>query len=244
MHETTPPLPGLSPVNGKAVTGRLIGGALSSDAGLLALREVERLLDMAGGLAACIDDPRDPARTLHSVADILRFRMMMIAAGYEDGIDANALRADPVVEMALERLPGERDLCSQSTVSRLETLSDRRMAQAMVGLYCASFAQVPNRITLDIDDTSDAVHGGQQLRLWGAHHDDDGVQPIVVFDGAGRYVTAVLRPAKRPKGREIAAHLRRLIREIRSHWPGWRSWSAATGIPARPRGLISAAHAG
>ncbi|MEF2554609.1 transposase, partial [Aurantimonas sp. A2-1-M11] len=102
-EETTPPLPGLSPVNGKVVTARFDGGSLSSDAGLLALREVERRLDVAGKLAACIDDPRDPARTLHSAADILRFRMLMIAAGYEDGIDANALRADPVFKMALER---------------------------------------------------------------------------------------------------------------------------------------------
>ena len=125
--------------------------------------------------------------------------------------------------MALERLPGERDLCSQSTVSRLENLPDRRMllkmARGMVDLYCTSFAQVPKRITLDIDDTFDAVHGGQQLRLFNAHYDDYGFQPIVVFDGDGRFVTAVLRPAKRPKGREIAAHLRRLIREIRRHWP-------------------------
>ena len=223
MFETTPPLPGLSPVNGKAVTARFDGGTLSSDAGLVTLREVERRLDVAGRLAACVDDPRDPTRTVHSVTDILRFRMLMIAAGYEDGIDANALRADPVFKMALERLPGERDLCSQSTVSRLENLPDRRMllrmGRAMVGLYRASFAQVPKRITLDIDDTFDAVHGGQQLRLFNAHYDDYGFQPIVVFDGAGRFVTAVLRPAKRPKGREIAAHLRRLIREIRSHWP-------------------------
>jgi hypothetical protein len=223
MVETTPLLPGLSPVAGKVVAARFDGGALSSDAGLLALREVERRLDVAGRLAACVDDPRDPSRTLHSVADILRFRMLLIAAGYEDGIDANALRADPVFKMALERLPGERDLCSQSTVSRLENLPDRRMllrmARAMVGLYCASFAQVPTRIVLDIDDTFDAVHGGQQLRLFNAHYDDYGFQPIVVFDGAGRFVAAVLRPAKRPKGREIAAHLRRLIRGVRAHWP-------------------------
>ena len=121
----------------------------------------------------------------HSVADILRFRMLMIAAGYEDGIDANALRADPVFKMALERLPGARDLCSQSTVSRMENLPDRRMllrmGRAMVGLYCAAFAQVPRRITLDIDDTFDAVHGGQQLRLFNAHYDEYGFQPIVVF---------------------------------------------------------------
>jgi len=224
MAEIMLPLPGLSPVNGKALSARFDGGALSSDTGLLALREVERRLDVAGRLATSIDDPRDPTRTMHSVADILRFRLLLIAAGYEDGIDANALRGDPVFKLALERLPGERDLCSQSTISRLENLPDLRMllrmARAMIGLYCASFAQVPKRITLDIDDTFDAVHGGQQLRLFNAHYDDYGFQPIVVFDGAGRFVAAVLRPAKRPKGREIAAHMRRLIREIRSHWPG------------------------
>jgi hypothetical protein len=248
MSEIMLPLPGLSPVNGKALSARFDGGALTSDAGLLALREVERRLDVAGRLAAGIDDPRDPARTVHSVADILRFRMLLIAAGYEDGIDANALRADPVFKLALERLPGERDLCSQSTISRLENLPDRRMllrmARAMIGLYCASFAQVPKRITLDIDDTFDAVHGGQQLRLFNAHYDDYGFQPIVVFDGAGRFVAAVLRPARRPKGREIAAHLRRLIREIRRHGRAWRSSCAATATTARPRCSISAAPQG
>ena len=59
---------------------------------------------------------------------------------------------------------------------------------------------------LDLDDTFDAVHGGQQLRLFNAHYDEYGFQPMVVFDGEGRFITAVLRPAKRPKGTEIRAH--------------------------------------
>ena len=121
------PLPGLSPVKGKALSARFDGGALSSDAGLLTLREVVLRLDVAERLVAGIDDPRDPARTVHSVADILRFRMLLIAAGYKDGIDANSLRVDPVFDLALERLPGERDLCSPSTIGRLENLPDRRM---------------------------------------------------------------------------------------------------------------------
>jgi hypothetical protein len=78
---------------------------------------------------------------------------------------------------------------------------------------------VPRRITLDIDDTFDAAHGGQQLRLFNAHYEEYGFQPIVVFDQDGRFVTALLRPAKRPKGIEIRALLRRLVRAIRSHWP-------------------------
>jgi hypothetical protein len=65
--------------------------------------------------------------------------------------------------------------------------------------------KIPKRITLDIDDTFDAVHGGQQLRLFNAHYDEYGFQPIVVFDGGGRFITAVLRPAKRPSCKEFAA---------------------------------------
>src|SRR5260370_7443457 len=86
------------------------------------------------------------------------------------------------------------------------------MGRAMVDLYCASFAKVPKRITLDIDDTFDAVHGGQQLRLFNAHYDEYGFQPIVVFDGPGRFVTAGLGPAKRPSGKEIHPFLPRLLR--------------------------------
>ena len=221
--EATPPLPGLSPVGGKPLIARFDGGQLSSDGGLLTLREVERRLGMADRLAACIEDPRAPGRVQHCLAAILRFRMLMIAAGYEDGNDADSLRHDPVFKLALDTLPDGDPLCSQPTISRLENLPDLRtllrMARAMVGLYCGSFRQVPRRIVLDIDDTFDAVHGGQQLRLFNAYYDEYGFQPIVVFDGEGRPVAAMLRPAKRPTGAEARAFLRRLVRGIRSHWP-------------------------
>jgi hypothetical protein len=165
-------------------------------------------------------------QTAHSLADIIGFRMKMIAAGYEDGNDANRLRCDPAFKMAQDALPSGRDLASQSTLCRLENLPGMRelvaMGRAMVDLYCASFRQVPKRIVLDIDDTFDAVHGGQQLRLFNAHHDEYGFQPMVVFDGDGRFVGAVLRPAKRPSGAEIRPHLRRLVRAIRSNWPNTR----------------------
>ncbi len=221
--EATPPLPGLSPVCGKPLIARFDGGQLSSDGGLLALREVEHRLDVADRLAACLDDPRAPERIRHGLAAILRFRMLMIAAGYEDGNDADSLRHDPVFKLALDGLPDGSALCSQPTISRLENLPNTRallrMARTMVELYCSSFRQVPRRIVLDIDDTFDAVHGGQQLRLFNAHYDEYGFQPIVVFDGEGRPVAAMLRPARRPSGREARAFLRRLVREIRAHWP-------------------------
>ena len=223
MTDPMLPLPGLSPVSGKSVVAKFDGGLLSSDGGVLLLREVEQCLRVAERLAACIDDPRAPDQITHTLAEIIRFRLLMIGAGYEDGNDASSLRSDPMFKMALDLSPSERELCSQSTISRLENLPDARallrMGRAMVDLYCESFASIPKRIVLDIDDTFDAVHGGQQLRLFNAHYDEYGFQPIVVFDGEGRFITAVLRPAKRPGGKEVKAFLRRLLRAIRANWP-------------------------
>ncbi len=223
MVDPTPFLPGLSPVQGKAIIARFDGGRLSSEGGLLALREVERRLGLADRLAGCLKDPRAPERVMHRLSEIIRFRMLMIAAGYEDGNDADSLRDDPMFKLALERLPGGEELCSQPTISRLENLPDKRallrLGRALIEQYCASFRRVPKRIVLDIDDTFDRVHGGQQLCLFNAFYDDYGFQPIVVFDGEGRFVTALLRPGKRPSGPEIRGFLRRLVGAIRCRWP-------------------------
>jgi Transposase DDE domain group 1 len=241
MVDSTLPLPGRSPVTGKEVVARFDGGSLSSDGGVLILREIERRLRVAERLAACIADPRDPARTVHRLAEIIRFRLLAIAAGYADGNDATSLRRDPLFKMALERLPSGRDLCSQSTISRLENRPDTRallrMGHARVDLYCGSFRQVPRRIVLDIDDTFDAVHGAQQLRLFNAHYDEYGFQPMLVFDGEGRFLTALLRPAKRPSGVEIRAVLRRLVRAIRAPWPRIEILVRADGHYACPEVL-------
>jgi hypothetical protein len=223
MNDPMLPLPGLSPVCGKTIVANFDGGLLSSDGGVVVLREVEQRLRIAERMAACIEDPRAADQITHTFAAIIRFRLLMIAAGYEDGNDADTLRHDPMFKMALDLTPSDRELCSQPTISRLENLPDvralLRMGRTMVDLYCESFRQVPKRIVLDIDDTFDAVHGGQQLRLFNAHYDEYGFQPIVVFDGEGRFITAVLRPAKRPGGKEIKAFLRRLLRAIRANWP-------------------------
>jgi hypothetical protein len=223
MVDATPFLPGLSPVQGKATVARFDGGCLSSDGGLLVLREIERRLGLADRLASCLKDPRMPAKVVHRLAEIIRFRLLMIAAGYADGNDADTLRGDPMFKLALERLPSGTELCSQSTISRLENLPDMRallrLGRALVEQYCSSFRTVPKRIVLDIDDTFDRVHGGQQLRLFNAYYDDYGFQPIVVFDGEGRFVTALLRPGKRPSGVEIGGFVRRLVGAIRAHWP-------------------------
>jgi hypothetical protein len=108
-------------VQGKAVVARFDGGRLSSDGGLRALREIERRLGLAERLAGCLKDPRMPEKVVHRVAEIIRFRMLMIAAGYADGNDADTLRRDPMFKLALDRLSSDEDLCSQPTISRLES---------------------------------------------------------------------------------------------------------------------------
>ena len=224
MVQSTCSTPRLSPLNSKPILLGFDGADMSSDAGLTLLREIERKAGLAQRLAGCLCDPRDPVKVQHRLCDIIRFRIMMIGAGYEDGNDANALRHDPSFRIALERGPETgAALCSQPPISRMENLPDARalirMGREMVRFYCQSFARAPGRIVLDIDDTFDAVHGHQQLRLFNAFYDEFGFQPIVVFDGEGRLVGTLLRPARRPKGAESAAHIRRLIRQIRAHWP-------------------------
>lgn len=119
MAQSTCFRPRLSPLNGKLILLGFDGADMSSDAGLIFLREIERKAGLAQRLADCLHDPREPAKVQHSLCDIIRFRIMMIAAGYEDGNDAAALRHDPGFRIALERGPETGSaLCSQPTISR------------------------------------------------------------------------------------------------------------------------------
>jgi hypothetical protein len=225
MAENAPFLPGLSPVGGKPLHLTFDGGRLTSDAGVLLLAEVERRLKIAERLACCLTDRRAPERVRHTLAEMLRFRMLLIAAGYPDANDCDGLRIDPAFKMAVGRLPerGE-DLCSQPTMCRLENLPGptalKRMMAAMVELFCDSFEEVPRRIVLDIDDSCDPVHGSQQLSLFHAHHNERCFLPIHVYEAAsGKPVAVILRPGKTPDGTEVRLVLRHIVGAIRRRWP-------------------------
>ena len=224
MH-AKPLLPGLSPVEAKPLTATFDAGRLSSDGGLIVLREIAERLALAATITAPLSDERDPARIRHSYAEMVTARMLMIAAGYEDCDDVDALRTDPALKIAVGRCPETgADLMSQPTLSRLENLAGWR-ALARIGLgqidvFCRSFARPPTRIVLDIDDTDDPVHGQQELALFNAHYDCTCFQPIHIFEGlSGKPVLSLLRPGKRPSGEEVAKVLRHVIRRIRKHWP-------------------------
>jgi hypothetical protein len=199
---------GFPAVGRKKLTAAFDGGRLTSDGGVMLLGATERRIGIAATLAALIADPRDPALVTHSVADILRARMLAIACGYEDADDLDHLRGDPGFKLACGRLlDSGADLCSQPTVSRWENAPALRevirMTYAMVNIYCASYAVPPAGVTLDIDDTVDVVYGHQQLALFNAHYDERCFQPIHVYDTAtSRPVAMLLRPGKTPSGPE------------------------------------------
>jgi hypothetical protein len=200
-------------VQRRKVTAAFDGGRLTSDGGVMLLAAAERRLGIADKLAALIADPRDPDLVTHSVADILRARILAIACGYEDGNDLDHLRTDPAFKLACGRLPDSGDdLCSQPTVSRWENAPTRHevaaMSYAMIDLYCASYARPPREVTLDIDDTVDVVHGTQQLSLFNTHHGERCFLPIHVYETAtARPVAVLLRSGKTPSGREVRGHI-------------------------------------
>ena len=225
MHDATPFLPGLSPVAAKPLTATFEAGRLSSDGGLIVLREIALRLGLAETIVGPLVDTRDQTRIEHTYCEMALARMMAIAAGYEDCDDLDLLRADPAFKIACGRGPETgADLMSQPTLSRLENLAGWRMLSriglGLIDLFCRSFARAPARIVLDIDDTEDAVHGGQQLALFNAHYGTRCFQPIVIFEAtSGKPVAALLRPGKTPSGDEAAMVLRHAIGRIRRHWP-------------------------
>jgi hypothetical protein len=227
----------------KKVSVAFDGGSLSSDGGVLLLRDVERRLGLASRLAGCFVDRRDPRRIDHEMVEMLRWRMFLIAAGYEDADDCDALRDDPVFKMAAGRLPESGEaLCSQPTMSRLENAPSKieiaRMMAAMVDLFCSSWDRPPLAVTLDIDDTLDRVHGHQQLSLFNAHYDERCFLPIHIYEaGSGKPVAVILRPGKTPGGAEVRAIVKHVTRRLRRQWPRTRICWRGDSHYARPEAM-------
>jgi hypothetical protein len=233
----------LPAVRRKKVTAAFDGGLISSDGGLVLLREAERRLGLAELLAGCVRDRRDPALVTHGLAGMFRFRMLAVACGYGDADDCDALRSDPLFKLAVGRAPESgRDLCSQPTMSRLENMPSRieaaRMTAALVDSFCRSFPAPPAAITLDIDDSCDPVHGQQQLSLFHAHYDTRCFLPIHVYHvESGKPVVVFLRPGKTPSGAEVCTVLKHLVRRLRRHWPRTRIVFRGDSHYARPEAM-------
>ena len=211
-------------ISNKKIEADFDGGEVSSDAGLLFLREVENRIGITRKIADIIRDRRHPGYVKHQFLDLLKQRIFQIACGYEDGNDSNELRDDPIMKIACEQLPDDEALASQPTVSRFENGLSKtdlyRIAEVFLNVFIHSYSEQPEGIILDIDDTDDLTHGHQQLILFNAYHGDYCYMPIHIYEGkSGKLITTVLRPGKRPTGKQIVSILKRVVKKIRQAWP-------------------------
>lgn len=212
-------------VHGKKLVADFEGGVVTSDAGLLLLRETERSVGVISRLTGCIMDQRDQRYVDHTTRELIAQRVMQIACGYEDADDSDSLRSDPALKIACGRTPlSGDDLGSQPTMSRFENAVSRtalfRMNIALVDGFLDSYRKAPKKIILDIDDTDDPTHGAQQQSLFNAYYDEYCFMPLHIYEGySGKLICAVLRPGKRPTGEEIAAILKRVLKRVRQRWP-------------------------
>ena len=180
-------LPGL---NGRRIEGNFQGGNVSSDGGLMLLRQVDRRLGLTKGLAKLLPDQRDPDRIEHSLESMLRQRIYGLALGYEDLNDQDSLHKDLLWQSAAER---DEELASGSTLCRMENRAGRKeawlMHQVLLEQFVASFQSAPEELILDFDCTDDRVHGLQEGRHFHGFYYDFCFLPLYVFCGEGLLVS-------------------------------------------------------
>ncbi len=215
----------LSKVQEKPVLLDFNGGLLSSDAGVLLLREVEAHIGIIRAMAEVIPDSRDARYVKHTLTNLLIQRVAQIACGYEDANDCDHLRNDPIFKMLAGRYPeiGEA-LASQPTMSRFENSISRttlyRLGKAFADVFIASYDEAPKIIVLDFDDTADTVHGDQEEALYNDYYKEYCFMPLHVYEGlSGKLITTILKPGKRCTGKVVLSIVKRVVSYLRAAWP-------------------------
>jgi hypothetical protein len=198
------------------------GGDLSSDGGLLLLRQVDRHLGLSRKAAAAIPDPRDPERIRHGLRDLLAQRLYGLCCGYEDLNDHKTLRDDVLMQTAVGRAEA---LASAPTFSRLENRATRAQVWALHGVlveqFIASHKTAPEELVLDIDASDVPLHGAQELSQFHAYYDHHCYLPLYVFCGQAM-LACYLRPSKIDGARHAAALIKLLVSRLRKVWPTTR----------------------
>lgn len=204
----------------RTVEAHFGGGSVSSDGGVLLLRQADRRLALTAGVAAALGDERRRASCQHDVRSLLRQRVYALALGYEDLNDHQTLRADPGLQTAVER---DEPLASSPTLCRWENRADRDAAWAihrvLVERFIASYKCPPRRLVLDFDATDDAVHGNQDGRFFHGYYNQYCFLPLYVFCGA-QLLVSYLRPSSADPARHVWAILALLVKRLRQEWPG------------------------
>jgi len=219
--------PGLNlfPIKGRHIELSYSGDRISSDGGLLLLRELDSQLNLLLSASNCIQDARDHRYIDHSIKELLTQRVFQIAAGYEDCNDCDDLREDMILKMCAGRLPqSDNDLASQPTMSRLENTVTRtdlfRLGKCLVDIFISSYSKTPSVIILDCDDTDNDTYGQQELALFNNFYNEHCYMPIHIYEGlSGKLVTTILRPGRRNKQVNVAGLLQKLVSYLRMKWP-------------------------
>jgi len=214
----------LSPVCKKPIEMSFSAEKISSDGGLLLLREIENRNGILQSITNCIQEDRHCGYVKHSINSMLTQRVFQIAAGYEDANDCNTLRDDMIFKICAEVLPESgNSLSSQPTMSRFENSLSRselyKIAVAFVDNFIQSYSQEPPVIILDPDDTNSNTYGGQQLTLYNDYYGEYCYMPLHIYEGqSGKLIATILKPGRRSKTADVFSILQRIITHLRKVW--------------------------
>jgi hypothetical protein len=197
---------------------------LTSDAGLLPIRQFDERIRLTEQFAAAIHEWRDPLLVQQSLLSMVRQRIYGILADYEDQNDHDTLRSDPVFKLIADRLPDGPDLASQPTLSRFENhveIADLwRLRDVFVDQFIQSFEAPPGHITLDLDAFDDPAHGQQQLIMFHGYYEQYQYLPITMTCAENdRVVLVGLRHGTCPAYLGADNDLRYLVGRLRAVWP-------------------------
>ncbi|MDA0236418.1 MAG: IS1380 family transposase [Proteobacteria bacterium] len=227
---------GAGRVDGRQVAVDFDGGQISSDAGALLLRDVDRTLRLTERVAACFQDGRNPELIEHSVRTLVMQRIVAIALGYEDLNDHDQLRREPVLATLAGKLAARRKRCEplagKSTLNRLEHAPETRdsaryhkishdpaaFETLFVDCFIEAHETAPEEIILDLDATDDPLHGNQEGRFFHGYYGGYCYLPLYIF--CGRHLLAAkLRRANTDASAGSLEELERIVAQVRAHWP-------------------------
>lgn len=202
----------------RSVEGAFDGGEVSSDGGLILIREADRRLGLIKSVAARLSDKRQRGKVRHAAATLLRQRVMALCAGWEDLNDAEQLQCDPIHQLAA----GADQLGSAPTLSRFENAQTRASAWAvneeLVEQFIRSHRKAPAYLILDFDATDTPVHGQQEGRFFHGYYDCHCFLPLYVFCG-DQLLVAYLRRSNIDAAKHAGAVLKLLVQRLRQAWP-------------------------
>ena len=233
--ECNPGLFDFGSVEGRRVVAGFDGGALSSNAGALLLGATDKAIGLIERLAGCFRDERRADMVEHPLAALIGQRVFAIALGYEDLVDHDELRFDPVLATVSGKLEATRGDCAplagKSTLNRLEHAPSGAatryhkighdgdaIAKLFVDLFVEAHGAAPRQIVLDLDATDDPLHGHQEGRFFHGYYDCYCYLPLYIF--CGRHLLAAkLRRSNIDASAGSVEEVERIVEQIRQTWP-------------------------